>query len=119
MNRTTLRTLFLTLAAAGLLVPTIASAGPRAQVQRRGKVDARQDRQDDRIDNGKRSGEITKREGRKLEHQQRGIQRAENRAKADGVVTRREARKIEQKQDKANRDIHRAKTNNQKAPRAR
>lgn len=115
MLHVTFRPLLGALLAAAVLVPTLSSAAPRHQAQRRGHIDARQDHQQDRIDQGKRSGQITRREAHKLEKQQRGIERAENRAKADGVVTRREARKIERTQNKASRDIHRAKTNGRAA----
>lgn len=102
-----------------LAVPTVASAaGPRERA-RRGKVNARQGKQERRIDQGKRSGEITRKEARHLDRQQKRIDRAESRAKADGKVTRKEARKLDRMQNKANRDIKRAKHNNRKQPRAR
>ncbi len=119
MPITTLRTVLVALIAAAVLAPTWAAASPRGQAHRRGRIDARRDQQAERVEQGKRSGEITKREARKIEQDQRAVRRAEDRAKADGVVTRREARKIERKQDKASRDIQRAKHNGRKAPRAR
>lgn len=102
-----------------LAVPTLASAAGPREAARRGKVNARQDKQDRRIEEGKRSGEITRKEARHLDRQQKRIDRAESRAKADGKVTRKEARKLDRMQDKANRDIKRAKHNNRKQPRAR
>ncbi len=107
---------------AALLISAVAasaSAGPVKQILRRGRADARQDHQDDRIDQGKRSGEITRGEAKKLEKQQKGVDRAEARAKSDGVVTAKEAARIEAKQDKASRSIHKAKHNDRKQPKAR
>ncbi|MEY3013960.1 MAG: hypothetical protein RIT45_2695 [Pseudomonadota bacterium] len=113
-----LRTLLALLAFALFLPAAASAAGPR-QRARKGKVNARQAKQERRIEQGKRSGELTRPEARKLERQQKRIQRAEHRAKADGKVTRREARKLDRMQDKANRDIRRAKNNRPKRPRAR
>jgi len=98
----------------GLATPLLASAGPRAQAARRGRVDARQENQDRRVEQGKRGGEVTRGEARAIEREQRGIERAEHRAKADGVVTKGEAKRIERRQDKASRHIHRAKHNDRK-----
>ncbi len=107
---------------AALFVSAIAlsaSAGPVKQAARRGRVDARQENQDARVDQGKRSGEITRGEAKHIEKRQRAVERAEARAKADGVVTAKEAGRIEARQDKASRTIRRAKHNDTKQPRAR
>jgi hypothetical protein len=40
-------------------------------------VDKRQERQEQRIEQGKASGELNKREARRLERQQKGVARAE------------------------------------------
>ncbi len=92
---------------------------PHVQQQRKAKVNRRQAKQAQRVRQGKRSGQITRAEGRKIQRQQRGVKRAERRAKADGVVTKREARKIQTKQNRASRTIHRAKHNDRKRPGAR
>ncbi len=109
----------LALLAFALLLPAVASAAGPNQRARKGTINARQAKQERRIEQGKRSGQVTRAEARKLERQQKRIQRAEHRAKADGKVTRGEARKLDRMQDKANRDIHRAKHNGPKRPRAR
>ena len=75
------------------------------------RADARQERQDQRIDQGEASGELTDREARRLEQQQNHIERSEQRAEADGVVTARERARLERKQDRASRNIHRKKHN--------
>jgi len=69
------------------------------------RADARQDNQDDRIDQGVASGELTRREAVKLDAQQEHIENKEDRAEADGVVTKREKASIERSQDRANRRI--------------
>jgi hypothetical protein len=51
------------------------------------QVDQRQQQQQARIQQGVASGALTGREARRLQREQRAIQRAETQAKADGVVT--------------------------------
>ncbi len=75
------------------------------------RVDKRQVVQRARIADGRRDGEVTKREGTALRMEQRHIRRAERRAKSDGEVTRQEKRRLERKQDRASRHIRRAKNN--------
>lgn len=77
------------------------------------RADARQDHQDDRIDQGVASGELTQREAVKLDAQQEHIENKEDRAEADGVVTKREKASIERSQDRANRRIAKQKHDRQ------
>lgn len=77
-------------------------------------IDYRQDRQQDRIANGIRSGAVTPREAVRLEREQAAIQRMENRARADGVVTGRERARIHHAQNHASRDIYRQKHDRQR-----
>jgi hypothetical protein len=79
------------------------------------KVDARQNTQQERIQQGKQSGEISRREAARVRKEQKHIRRTERRAKADGDVTAAERRKIDRKQDRASRHIHRANTNEAKS----
>jgi hypothetical protein len=65
--------------------------------------------QQERIEQGRESGELTKREARKLEREQARIQYDKKAAKADGVVTPQEKRKIKREQNKASRKIYRQK----------
>jgi hypothetical protein len=88
-----------------LATPVVLADTPRA--------DARQERQDERIDQGVASGELTKREAAKLEAQQEHIENKEERAEADGVVTAREKARIERSQDRANRRIAKQKHDRQ------
>lgn len=74
-------------------------------------VDARQERQQERIVRGVQSGELTRQEERRLERQQNRMQRMENRAKADGVVTPQERHRLQKAQNHNSRAIYRAKHN--------
>jgi hypothetical protein len=74
-------------------------------------IDARQHNQAQRIRQGVRSGELTRREARHLRRGQHRIQRMENRAKADGVVTARERRRIHHAQNVQSRRIFNKKHN--------
>lgn len=104
MNKSSLKPLIL--AVSLFAVAAVASADtPRA--------DARQDRQDERIDQGVASGELTTREAAKLDAQQAHIENKEERAEADGVVTKREKARIERSQDRANRRIAKQKHDKQ------
>lgn len=69
------------------------------------RVDARQDRQEQRIDQGAARGSLTPREAGRLERQQTRIDRAEVRAKADGDVTAKERHRLHKAQNAASRDI--------------
>jgi hypothetical protein len=74
-------------------------------------VERRQDRQEQRIAGGVRSGELTARETRTLIRQQGRIEMHESRASADGVVTARERVRLDAQQDHASRAIYRKKHN--------
>jgi len=75
------------------------------------KVTKRQIRQQERINEGAKSGELTRREGKRLEHQQMKIEADKEKAKADGVVTPRERAKLKHEQNRASRNIYRKKHN--------
>lgn len=78
-------------------------------------IDARQERQQQRIDQGVASGELNKREAGRLERQQDRVQGMEDKAKADGVVTKQERRAIQGAQNRTSRNIAREKHDRQKA----
>lgn len=78
------------------------------------RVDARQERQDQRIENGRAAGQLTARETRRLEREQAGIQRIEDQAKADGAVTARERARLQRAQNNASRDVRRQKRDRQR-----
>jgi polyhydroxyalkanoate synthesis regulator phasin len=80
------------------------------------RVDQRQANQEKRIDQGVASGELNKRETRRLTKEQHAIDRAENHAKADGTVTKTERRRLHKMQKHAGQDIHQQKHDAQTAP---
>lgn len=77
------------------------------------RVDARQQRQETRIEQGTASGALTPREADRLERGQAQIDRAENRAMADGKVGPRERARLEHLQDQQSRRIAREKHDRQ------
>lgn len=72
--------------------------------------------QHDRIVAGKQSGEITKREARRLHAEQKAVDRAQNKAAADGTVTTEERQRIHRMQSRASKDIHRQKNDGATRP---
>ena len=76
-------------------------------------VKERQVNQNQRINQGIRSGELTRAEAKRLKAEQRHIQQEKQMAKADGVVTRRERKHIKREQRQASRDIYRQKNDPQ------
>lgn len=81
-----------------------------AQTQTK-KANQRQGNQKERIKQGFKSGELTKKETKQVVKQQRDIRKTKKAAKADGVVTKKEKAIINKKQNKANRNIKRKKNN--------
>ncbi len=96
------------------LAATVACGFAQAQERGRGersadradRVDVRQARQSERIRDGVRSGDLTRREASALRSEQRGIRRMERHARADGVVTPRESRRLDRAQNRASRHIN-------------
>ncbi len=97
----------------------IASMGAFAQgvVPATPRVDQREANQQARIEAGVASGQLNRREARRLEREQAQIRAAERHAKADGVVTPRERRQIERMQKQASANIHAEKHDGQGANR--
>jgi hypothetical protein len=88
-----------------------AASGPAATPG----IDQRQARQEQRIEQGQASGQLTKRETRRLEHHQARIERTEGRAQADGTVTAAERHHLHHMQDGASKRIHHQKHDAQTA----
>jgi uncharacterized membrane protein YebE (DUF533 family) len=82
-------------------IPAFAQSTPR--------IDAREARQEDRIEQGEKSGQLTPRETACLERGQAHVQTMEANAKADGVVTNQERARINHAQDVQSRHIYRQK----------
>lgn len=78
-------------------------------------IDRRQAIQDHRIEQGRRTGELTRLEAWRLRQEQARIAEMERRAKADGVVTYRERQVIKRAQDDASRHIYQESHDGQKS----
>ena len=76
-------------------------------------VDRREHREQQRIRQGVRSGELTRREARGLEREQARIRGYEWYAKSDGHVSLAERRRLDHMLDRASRDIYRQKHDRQ------
>ena len=74
---------------------------------------ARERHQQHRIRNGVSSGELTRKEAKKLRKGQKKIDRLQYQAMADGVLSPEEKARIEKAQDRQNRRIYRQKHDRQ------
>lgn len=79
------------------------------------RIDQRQANQQKRIDEGVKSGDLTKRETERLQKNQERIQKMEDKARADGKVTKQEARRIEHAQDRQSKAIAHERHDKQRA----
>ena len=86
-------------------------AGSAAAQMQTPKVDKREHRQQERIRQGVKGGELTPAETKRLEMQQARINRDEQKAKSDGTVTPHERAKLQHEQNKASKTIYRRKHN--------
>ncbi|MCX7961831.1 MAG: hypothetical protein N2653_09705 [Burkholderiales bacterium] len=98
----------LVVVAAGVGLPAL------AQTSSTERIEERQAKQQRRIEEGIRSGELTPREAERLRKGQQRIQRMEERARADGKITPKEAARIERAQDVESRRIWREKHDRQR-----
>ena len=98
--------MFTMVAALAMLTAVVASANTVTP-----RIDRREARQNTRIQQGVRSGELTRGETARLRAGQRHVHRMERRAKSDGVVTPRERAHITRAQNHQSREIHRLKHN--------
>jgi hypothetical protein len=103
-------------ATASLMASFTASAHAGPVLAAGTTIDARQERQQARIDRGIQQGTLTRREAAHLRGQQRGITRVEGRARADGVLTGQEAHVLDGLQDRASGAIARNTRNGRQAP---
>lgn len=93
------------LAAAAAIAAFAASAQPCFGRIGTPDIDARQARQEARIEHGLSRGDLTRREARTLQRGQREIARIEARAKADGFVSREEIHHLIAMLDRADAQI--------------
>jgi hypothetical protein len=106
MNKTLNMIAAATLALATFGASAKAAAAPGTHTPR---IDQRQANQEQRIDQGVGSGELTRREARRMSHQQYSIHRAEAMAKGDGSVSVQERRRLTVALNHSSRAIHRQK----------
>jgi len=86
-------------------LPALALAQATPATPATPRIDQRQAEQQKRIDQGVKSGELTRREAARLEKGHAKVQRMEAKAKADGVVTAKERRQITREQNKQSKRI--------------
>ena len=98
------------IAAAGLILLTSTAAFAQTATPR---FDQRRERQQQRIDQGVASGQLTQREATRLEAGQERLQRMEDKAKSDGTVTRQERARLQHAEDVQSRRIYREKHDRQ------
>ncbi|MBI5410041.1 MAG: hypothetical protein HZA14_11800 [Nitrospirae bacterium] len=72
-------------------------------------VDKKQENQEQRIEQGIASGELTKKEAVRLEREQAKIEKEEKAFKADGVLTKQERGKLHHDLNKSSRHIYKEK----------
>ncbi len=89
-----------------LTITSVANAQTRTPV-----IDRREMRQERRINQGVRSGELTRSEARHLRADERKLNRDKRLAKADGVVTRAERAHLRREENRISRAIYRDKHN--------
>ena len=94
-----------------VLLPTLAAmAQDQTPV-----IDKREKRQQKRIEQGVKSGELTPNETKRLEKREARIKNEENRDKAKGYVTPQERRQLRRQENRTSRAIYRKKHNDVKA----
>ena len=80
------------------------------------KIDARQAKQEKRIDQGVASGQLTDKEAARLDKREANLSKVEAAAKADGVVTKKERAKLTKMENKDSKHIYRQKHDKQVKP---
>ena len=70
------------------------------------RIDAREQRQQERIQQGVQSGQLTRGEANRLEAQQGRIQAREDRMKANGNLTGRERAALTRQENRASRNVY-------------
>jgi Skp family chaperone for outer membrane proteins len=101
---------------AGMISATSASYADAVRRPRDPGVNARQHHQRDRIQQGMRSGELTRREAGRLAHEQRDIRQLEREYRADGGLTGGERRDLHREQNQASQHIYDQKHDAQDRP---
>ena len=104
-----------TLATAALALISFAASAQTPASSATPRIDAREAKQEKRIEQGVNSGQLTARETLRVEREQKAIEKVEAKAKADGTVTPQERKRLTHMQNKASKDIYRQKHDKQTA----
>ena len=88
-----------------LITAMLPGIGAAAEVDSTKRIDKRQENQENRIEQGRKSGDLSKKEAKRLEKGQRRVDRAEARMADDGKVTKGERKRLETIQDKQSKRI--------------
>jgi hypothetical protein len=97
------------------LVMTLVFAGSAFAQTATPNLDKRQANQEKRIQQGVKSGELTKRESARLEKREAKLEANKQKAKADGVVTQQERANLQREANRDSKAIYRQKHEAQKA----
>jgi hypothetical protein len=89
--------------------PAMPSTEPAPRGTHTPVIDKQEHNQQNRIQAGKQSGELTRHEARRLHAEQKAVDRAQKKAAADGSVSTQERRRIRHLQNRADKDIYRQK----------
>ncbi|MBA2340426.1 MAG: hypothetical protein H0V88_08525 [Pyrinomonadaceae bacterium] len=89
-----------------MLLPAATASAQNNHTPHKRSINQRQQRQESRIYNGIASGELTRREARRIENQQERIELNEARARADGNLSRRERIRLNYQLNRASRSIY-------------
>ncbi len=102
-------------AAIAFAVATSALAQNAANPATTPGIDQRQANQERRIEQGVRSGQLTKRETARLEHREAKLESDKLKAQADGVVTKKERKHLQHEANQDSKAIYREKHDRQRA----
>ncbi len=97
------------LLSAGLILAFVSVSTMSFAQTRTPRVTKRQERQQERIAQGVKSGELTAKETKHLEAREVKIQHDKKEAKSDGVVTAKERAKLNREENRSSRAIRRQK----------
>ena len=101
-----------------LLVAAVAAVSSWSALATDPAVNHRQHRQQHRIEQGARSGELTRQEAKGLRNEEHSIRQEERAYKSDGKLTRAERKDLHHDLNRASKDIYREKHDDEKRPRA-
>lgn len=99
---------------AGIALFTTFSAFAQTPAPTTPRVDQRQVNQEQRIQQGVQSGQLTTQEAARLEKGQARVDRMEDKAKADGTVTAQERKRLQHAENVQSRQIQREKHDRQR-----